>query len=127
MPAIKNFYDLDCWKESKDIYLAMRKFIGQNAIKKEYYLKDQLLRASLSISNNIAEGFERGGKKEFKRFLIIANGSAAEVKSMLLLLMEDENYIDKNEIEVLIGKIDDCMKMTKGLIRYLNKELNSKH
>ena len=105
----------------------MRKFIEQNEIRKEYYLKDQLLRASLSISNNIAEGFERGGKKEFKRFLIIANGSAAEVKSMLLLLMEDENYIDKNEIEVLIGKIDYCMKMTKGLIRYLNKELNSKH
>ena len=46
---------------------------------------------------------------------------------MLLLLMEVENNIDKNEIEVLIGKIDNCMKMTKGLIRYLNKELNSKH
>jgi four helix bundle protein len=127
MPAIKNFFELDCWKESKDIYLAIRKFIGQNEIRKEYYLKDQLLRASLSISNNIVEGFERGGKKEFRRFLIIANGSASEVKSMPLLLMEVENYMDKNEIEVLIRKIEDCMKMTKALIRYLNKELNSKH
>jgi four helix bundle protein len=127
MPAIKNFFELDCWRESKDIYLAIRKFIEQNEIRKEYYLKDQLLRASLSISNNIVEGFERGGKKEFRRFLIIANGSASEVKSMPLLLMEVENYMDKNEIEVLIRKIEDCMKMTKALIRYLNKELNSKH
>ena len=127
MPAIKNFFELDCWKESKDIYLAIRKFIGQNEIRKEYYLKDQMLRASLSISNNIVEGFERGGKKKFRRFLIIANGSASEVKSMPLLLMEVENYMDKNEIEVLIRKIEDCMKMTKALIRYLNKELNSKH
>jgi len=127
MATIKYFHELDCWNEAKGIFIDANTLVNLEGIKHQFYLKDQLLRASLSISNNIAEGFERGGKKEFRRYLIIANGSAAEVKSMLLLLLEVENGVPDRQIKKLIGRIDQCMKMMKGLIRYLNKGLTPKH
>lgn len=70
--------------------------------------------------NNIAEGFGRKSNKEFIRFLGIASSSAAEVKSMVYVL-EDMNYLNKDEILILHGKVDSARKLTLGLIRYLSK------
>ena len=123
MAVIKNFYDLECWIEAKSVFKLINGLVKLGEIWTEFYLRDQLLRASLSISNNIAEGFERGGSKEFRRFLIIANGSAAEVKSMLIVILEIENGIPQEKIKEVIDSIDNCMKMTKGLIKYLNTKI----
>ncbi|MDT8887748.1 four helix bundle protein [Aquirufa sp. LEPPI-3A] len=76
----------------------------------DFGLKNQIQRASLSISNNIAEGFERGSDRDFKRFLYIAQGSCSEVKSMLyvatrLNYLKNESYITLNHQVTEIGKM----------------------
>lgn len=122
MAAVKRFEDLDCWKAGKDLYIKLRQFISGSPIEKEYYLKDQLLRAGLSVSNNIAEGFERGGDKEFRRYLIISNGSASEVQSMLLILTEVYPDLKSTELKDLLTLAQKCLNLNKGLIRYLNSK-----
>ncbi len=75
------FEEIIVWQKAREltglIYVNLRDF-------RDYAFRDQLQRASVSIMNNIAEGFERKGNKEFKRFLFIAKGSSAEVRSMLI-------------------------------------------
>ena len=83
--TISKFEDIESWKLSKELNLELFR-IFENS--KMYSLKDQILRASISIMNNIAEGFERQTNKEFKQFLYIAKGSAAEVRSMLYLISD---------------------------------------
>jgi len=120
MAVVKNFEDLDTWKAAKDFYIRTKNLIDRTAIRQEFYLKDQLLRSALSISNNVAEGFERGGTKEFRRYLIIANGSAAEAKSMLLIISEVYTDLDQSLVKDLLTLAQKCINLNKGLIRYLN-------
>jgi len=83
--AVNSYRELFVWQKSKDliaITFELSKLI------RDYSFKDQLNRASLSISNNIAEGFGRKSKREFRRFLNIALGSAYEVESMLIIFKE---------------------------------------
>ncbi len=77
------FEDLPVWKGSIDLARSVHLLMEDAALGKKYSLRDQIERAALSISNNIAEGFERGTTKEVLTFLYIARGSAAEVRSML--------------------------------------------
>ena len=86
--------------------------------------KNQILRALYSISNNIAEGFERETPKEFKRFLVIAKASNGEVRSMLYLA-EHFNYISKNEFESFKNESEEISKMIGGLINYLNSKIEN--
>ncbi|MGB0429115.1 MAG: four helix bundle protein [Bacteroidia bacterium] len=78
--AIKSFEDLTVWQDGKEIIKQVYPILKDST---EYWLKDQILRASLSITNNIAEGFERESQKEYIRFLFIAKGSTAELRSIL--------------------------------------------
>lgn len=80
----QQFTDLIIWQESIQLYVAISHYVEDKSFKK-YFFKDQILRATLSISNNIAEGFERETTKELIRFLTIAKGSCGEVRSMLHL------------------------------------------
>ena len=77
-------------------------------------------KASISISSNIAEGFERNTDKEFLYFLFIAKASAGEVRSQLYLAL-DLNYITKIEFDELFEDVSDISKLISGFIKYLNK------
>ncbi|MEL7223135.1 MAG: four helix bundle protein, partial [Bacteroidota bacterium] len=83
-------------------------------------LKDQIRRASLSIMNNIAEGFTRFSSKEKVRFFEIAQSSASEVKSMFYL-MEDLEYMEAEQAENFRNDVDQCQKQIWGLIKYLKR------
>ena len=85
---------------------------------KDYGLRDQMRRASISVSSNIAEGFERETSKEFIRFLYIAKASAGEFRSQLYLA-SDLGYITVQEFESLNNKINDVSKLLSGFIKYL--------
>ena len=117
MAKIEKFEDLDCWKESRILVKNIYSNLNQNNII-DYDTKSQLRRATLSIMNNIAEGFGRYSNKEFIRFLEYSSSSAAEVKSMIYVL-EDLNYSDAKYLKEIHNQIDKTRKLVLGLIRYL--------
>jgi four helix bundle protein len=84
--AYKRFEELPVWQASIELALTNYAMTAQSAFRRQRSLRDQLERAALSVSNNIAEGFERGTNQELLTFLYIARGSAGEVRSMLCVL-----------------------------------------
>ena len=85
---------------------------------KDYSFKDQIQRASISVMKNISEGFERGSKQDFKRFLYIAKASCGEVRSMLYLAI-DIGYISKEEFNRIHSNCMEISKLIAGLIKTL--------
>jgi four helix bundle protein len=88
----QRFEDLPVWQAALDLAVAVYALTERPAFRRRYSLRDQIERAAVSISNNIAEGFERGTNQELLTFLYIARGSAGEVRSMLCLLGKIELF-----------------------------------
>ena len=86
MAKAKSFEDLEIWQKSIDLAIDFYSLVKTELLSKDYSLCDQLKRAAVSVSNNIAEGFEYGSNKQFIRFLFIAKGSLGELRSMVFLL-----------------------------------------
>lgn len=112
---INIFEDIIAWKKSRELSLQV---YSQFKYCKDYSFKDQIQRASTSIMNNIAEGYERNGNKEFRNFLYIAKGSCAEVRSMLNLSIE-LRYIDSSTYTHLNSLALEISKLLSGLIKSL--------
>jgi four helix bundle protein len=85
---------------------------------RDYALRDQIRRASISVMANIAEGFERNSVREFIQFLSIAKGSCGEVKAYLYVAL-DQQYIDRDAFDQVCGNIVAIGQMIGGLINYL--------
>lgn len=113
--VIKKFEEIISWQKAKELNLIIYSLF-RNC--KDFSFRDQIQRASVSIMNNIAEGFERGGNKEFRNFLFIAKGSSAEVRSMLYLAL-DLGYIKKEEFVKAYGLSIDISNLLSGFIKTL--------
>lgn len=120
MAVAKRFEDLDVWIAAKDASVMIYKITENESLKKDFGLKDQIRRASISIISNIAEGFERNGNKEFIQFLSIAKGSAGEVRAQLYIIKELE-FINEEEFNLLNEKVTQVSKMLSGFINYLKQ------
>lgn len=118
---VTKFEDLECWKAARELVRQVFTVSQDGAFVKDWDSKSQFRRAALSVMNNIAEGFARYHDKEFKRFLDIAQSSAAEVKSMLYVF-EDLKYLGSNVIEELHQSVDKARNFTLALIRYLDSK-----
>lgn len=112
---VNNFEDLICWKKSKDLTIKIYK---EPITIRDNSFNSQIKRASVSIMNNIAEGFERSTNKEFKYFLFVAKGSCGEVRSMLRLA-SDIDYISEDKTNQLINDSTEISKTISGLIKTL--------
>jgi len=119
--TIGRFEDVVAWQKGRELNKLLFRVLQNN---KNFSFKDQMFRASLSITNNIAEGFERGGDKELRQFLIVARGSAAEVRSMLYTAL-DNQYIDQEQFEDLLHKTQDIGKLLTGFIKKLSPQQQS--
>jgi len=115
----QRFEDVPVWQKAAELYERTEELLASDAFKATRSFRDQLDRASLSVSNNIAEGFERGTTKELLAFLYIARGSAGEVRSMLVL---KERRADKDgwsanlksEISNLKSTAESCSRQIRG-------------
>lgn len=114
---IVKFEDLIVWQKSQDLAVEIYNIFKNS---KEFDLRSQAIRAALSISNNIAEGFDRHSKKEFVRFLNISSASNSELKSMLYFLKRVE-LIDEIEFTKLQENSITISKLLNGLIKSINK------
>ena len=118
MATVERFEDIKAWQAARELVSAVYRVSGRGKFEKDFGLRDQIQRASVSVMANIAEGFERGSDKEFHRFLYIAKGSAGEVRSHLFVAL-DLGYVTSDEFDNLRAKAEDVAKTISGFITYL--------
>jgi len=118
MSLFNSFEEIKAWKVSYNLTLKIYNITKDGLLAKDYGLKDQIQRSSVSIPSNISEGFERDSKKEFIRFLYIAKGSAGELRTQIYLA-KDLGYINENLCVDLIDDVKHISAMIYNLIKYL--------
>ena len=117
MPG-KSYEDLIVWQKAMDLVVEIYGLVKLLPKTEEYALSDQMRRAAVSIPSNIAEGQQRRSGKEFVRFLYIANGSCAELKTQLLICQRLK-YLDAAQIKHATELCDEIGKMLNSLIHKL--------
>ncbi len=118
MSSISDFKDLRVWQLANEICNTILAISKNTGLKNDFELKSQIDRASGSVADNIAEGFDRDGNKEFVHFLTIAKGSNAEVRSQLERIKQRE-YISLEEFYELDNKTISLSKQLTSFINYL--------
>ncbi|MFA5403454.1 MAG: four helix bundle protein [Ignavibacteria bacterium] len=118
---IYNFEDLDVWKEGRLLRLEIDKILKKLPVDEKYCLKSQMIRASRSITNNIAEGYGRFHYQENIQFCRQSRGSAYEIMDDLIICM-DNNYINNEEYKELRNKCNSVIKLLNGYINFLKKQ-----
>ena len=120
MATYKNFEDLEVWKLSREYCKDIYDIIDSTPLKNNWKLRDQIDGASGSIMDNIAEGFERGGTKEFVQFLGFSKGSCGETRSQLYRIY-DRGFINEEKMNELVDKSNQISKQLNGFITYLKQ------
>ncbi len=115
---ILKFEDIIAWQKAQDFTVEIYGCFKEN---KDWDFRNQICRASVSIPNNIAEGFDRSSNADFRRFLFMSLGSSSEVKSMLYLA-ERLNYLQKEKSIELINAVTEISKIITGLIKSITTQ-----
>ena len=120
---MRNFRKYKVWELGHQITLDVYKLTNNFPKEEQYGLTSQMRRASSSIPANIAEGFGRESEVEFKRFLVIANGSATELE-YFLILVKDLNFVSELDNIDLVEKVDQLKRSLNKLISKINNTGN---
>jgi four helix bundle protein len=120
MAKIERFEDIEAWKRSRLLTKKIYDCTKQRGFEKDFALKDQIRRSTVSTMSNIAEGFERGGNQEFLQFLATAKGSSGEVRSQLYAAL-DQGYITQQQFNEMYRDAESISKMVGGFMTYLQK------
>jgi len=115
--AYTSFEDLEVWQRACRLAVEIYRLLKDS---KDYGLKDQMARAAVSIASNIAEGSERGSVAEYKRFLYIAKGSAAELRTQLYIATKLGSIMNEDQAKKQISELKELSNMLYGLIKSLN-------
>lgn len=119
MRKFNSFEEILSWQKSRVFNKQVYLITASENFRKDFDLVRQIRRASISISSNIAEGFERNTDKEFMHFLYIAKASSGEVRSQLYLAF-DLGYLNEQEFEWLAESVTEISRLLSGLIKYLS-------
>jgi four helix bundle protein len=120
MAKFSRFEEIVAWQKARDVTLQVYKTTSNGIFAKDFGLRDQIRRASVSIMANIAEGHGRRTNSEFANFLNLARGSAAEVQSHLYVAV-GLKYIAEEEFHELYSALDEVSRMTLALAQYLRQ------
>src|SRR5919199_26424 len=119
MASFKRFEDIQAWRKAREVTRAIYAVTAEGSFAKDYGLRDQIRRASVSIMANIAEGLGRRSDKEFANFLNMAHGSVAETQSHLYIAL-DLNYIGQSSFTELYNLLHEVSRMTMALGKHLH-------
>jgi four helix bundle protein len=117
MPTFKKFEDIEAWQKARELTRVIYRISQDGPFSKDFGLRDQIRRASISVMSNIAEGFERNGTGEFIQFLAIAKGSVGEVRAQLYIAV-DQAYLNRETFDRIFLLANEVGNMIGGLMNY---------
>ena len=120
MAKVKKFEEIQSWQKARTLTKEIYGITLTGPFAKDFGLKDQIRRAAVSILSNIAEGFERGGDKEFLQYLSIAKGSAGELRAQLYVAF-DQGYITNSTFVALTHEATETSQLIAGFVKYLKQ------
>ena len=120
MATVKRFEDLEAFQMTRELTRQLYRVTGTGRFARDYGLRDQITRAAISVMSNVAEGFERGGDKEFLQFLSLAKGSCGEIRAQLYVGI-DQGYIDEQQFTTLVDQASRIGRALAGLMKYLRE------
>ncbi|HEX8688359.1 MAG TPA: four helix bundle protein, partial [Pyrinomonadaceae bacterium] len=118
MATFSKLEDIQSWQKARQVTRMIYQVTAGGEFAKDYGLRDQIRRASVSIMANIAEGFGRRSDKEFANFLNMAHGSVSEVQSHLYVAL-DLTYVERAEFDAMYSLLDEVSRMTLALAQRL--------
>ena len=121
MKRIKHFEELIAWQKARELTKQIYSTTKSGPFSKDFGLRDQIRKASVSIMSNLAEGFERGGRAEFHQFVVIAKGSCAEVRSQLYVALDAE-YVTQEQFEFVMNLGIELSRIIGGLRASLQRQ-----
>jgi four helix bundle protein len=116
--TVTRFEDLEIWKLARELYKVVFKITSEEPFCRDFKFRDQIRDSSGSVSDNIAEGFERGGNKEFIQFLSVAKGSCGETRNQSYRAF-DSSYISQEVLDDLLRRTETIARKTANLIKTL--------
>lgn len=120
MPTIERFEDIQAWQSARELRRTVYALTRQRPFSTDIALVSQIRRAAISSGSNIAEGFERGGNREFIQFLSNAKGSLGEIKDQLYCAL-DENYVTREQFDKTYSLAESTSRLVGGFMTYLRK------
>jgi len=123
MATINRFEDIIGWQKARQLNASVYAITAQGAFAKDFGLRDQIRRSSVSIMANIAEGFGRKSDKEFANFLNYAHGSAAETQSHLYVAL-DLKYLSQEQFDTLYRMLDETSRILMAFSKHLRGTQN---
>ena len=118
MATVQQFEDLNVWQDARNLVREIYQMTKQRVFRRDFGLRDQITRAATSTMSNIAEGFERGTRKDFIRFLNMAKGSNSEVRSQLYVALVQQ-YIEQKTFDALRESTIALSRRIAKFIKYL--------
>jgi len=126
MPTTERFEDIQAWQSARKLRQTVYRLTRMKEFANDYALVNQIRRAAISAGSNIAEGFERGGNREFIQFLSTAKGSVGEIKDQLYCAL-DENYITQVQFDDTYHLVESTSRLIGGFMTYLRRTEISGH
>lgn len=120
MATFRSFEEIDAWKKARELTRLVYDVTAKGPFARDFALRDQIRRASVSAMSNVAEGHGRRGTREFQQFLSMALGSVNEVCSQLYVAL-DQGYIDEHAFRAATDLAQESASLIGGLARYLRK------
>ncbi len=118
MATFSTFEEIEAWQQARELTKLAYEASGRGTFGRDFALRDQIRRAAVSVMSNIAEGFGRGGAREFVQFLSVARGSTSEVGAQLYVAL-DQGYLSQDCFERLQTQVRRTGSVLSGLMRYL--------
>ena len=122
---VSRFEELIAWQKARVLTREVYQATEQGVFARDFGLKDQIRRASVSIMSNLAEGYERGSKQEFHRFVTISKASCAEVRTQLYIAL-DVGHLQESQFQKLMNMADEVSRIIGGLRASIERQLDRK-